>query len=105
MKARGDEMSQNKSGPTDGGNQQQGQNNKRQNNYSGAAAQRQAILSHLASHSLTTIYSRDHMGILHPGGRICELRKQGHKITTLWVWEPGASGKTHRVAKYILEQS
>ncbi|MDF1613660.1 helix-turn-helix domain-containing protein [Desulfurivibrio dismutans] len=97
-------MSQNQSAPTNGGNHGQGQNNKRQNNYSGAAAQRQAMLNHLASHSLTTIYSRDHLGVLHPGGRVCELRKMGYKILTHWVWEPGASGKMHRVAKYTLER-
>ena len=97
-------MSQKQSGPTDGGNQQQGQNNITQRKYSPAAAQRQAILDHLASASLTTIYSRDRLGIMHPGGRVAELRKLGYKIVTYWAWEPGASGKMHRVARYVLER-
>jgi hypothetical protein len=69
---------------------------------SSAAAQRQRILKWLASAPLTTLQARHYLDILHPAGRIMELRKRGHKIQMVWVDDISESGKFHRVAKYIL---
>lgn len=45
---------------------------------------------------------RKELDILHPAGRIKELREQGFDIHTLWQWEPTDSGKQHRVGLYCL---
>lgn len=66
---------------------------------SNAAAQRRRILEHLQHDTLTTLQARA-MGIMHPGMRVCELRKQGHRITTETVDEYCPGGVRHRVARY-----
>lgn len=66
-----------------------------------AAAQRRRILEHLQHCPLTTLQARS-MGIMHPGMRICELRKQGHEIRTEWATEYCPGGVRHRVARYRL---
>ena len=69
-----------------------------------AAAQRQRILEHLKCAPLTTLQARS-MGFMHPPGmRVCELRKQGHKIATEWTTEYCPGGVCHRVARYSLNQ-
>ncbi|MDD2465465.1 MAG: helix-turn-helix domain-containing protein [Desulfobulbus sp.] len=67
-----------------------------------ASAQRQRILEHLKHASLTTLEARS-LGIMHPGMRVCELRKLGHQITTEKVNEYCPGGVRHRVARYILK--
>jgi len=69
-----------------------------------AAAQRQRILEHLKLAPMTTLQARS-MGIMHPGMRVCELRKRGHQIITEWVFEYCPGGILHRVGRYSLEQS
>ncbi len=69
---------------------------------SSAAAQRQRILSWLVTAPLTTIQARSYLDILHPAGRVMELRKKGYKIQTVWVEDITEAGIFHRVAKYIL---
>lgn len=66
------------------------------------AVQRARILEHLQHDTLTTLQARS-MGIMHPGMRVCELRKQGHRITTDRVDEYCPGGVRHRVARYRLE--
>jgi len=69
-------------------------------------SQRAIILETLkAGHSLTTLFARNVLGICHPGMRICELRKMGHDIQTHWVNEIDTTGKSHRVARYLLQPS
>lgn len=67
-----------------------------------AAAQRQRILAWLLHCPITTLQARA-MGIMHPGMRICELRKQGQPIKTEIVSEYCAGGVLHRIARYSLE--
>ncbi len=71
-----------------------------------AASQRQRILDHLCSKgSLTTLSARGELDCCHPGMRICELRKAGYPIQTIWVHEAIAPGKPmHRIANYVLRQ-
>jgi hypothetical protein len=50
----------------------------------------------------TTHEARDKLNILHPAGRIMELRRQGHEIVTYWISQPDHLGRPHRVAQYVL---
>lgn len=50
---------------------------------------------------LSTIEARDKMGILHPCGRIKELRARGYQIETHWIKEADANGVLHRVGLYF----
>src|SRR5580704_14093664 len=74
--------------------------NQRYNNA--ASSQRTRILKHFeACPRLSTIQARNEYGILHPGGRVMELRKKGYKIQTHWISEPDSNGVNHRVGLYI----
>lgn len=64
-------------------------------------AQRGRILEWLRSESLTTLQAREHLDIMHPAGRVKELKAQGHDIKTEWAVEHTAKGK-HRVGRYVL---
>jgi hypothetical protein len=58
--------------------------------------QQQKILVHLRRHhSITTLEAREQLFIMHPSGRVKELKKQGHNIVTHRI------GK-NRIAKYVL---
>ncbi|WAW11331.1 helix-turn-helix domain-containing protein [Oxalobacter vibrioformis] len=51
---------------------------------------------------MTTHEAREQIAVIHPAGRVMELRRQGHDILTHWTKEPNAQGHMHRVAKYVL---
>ena len=68
-----------------------------------AATQRALLLVALQSHGvISTIEARAFLDILHPAGRIKELRGLGHNIVTLWADKPTEAGKLHRVGVYLL---
>ena len=68
-----------------------------------AEAQRARVLAHLRQHHrLTTIEARERLNVLHPAGRVFELRARGHRIETLWRTERDAAGNPHHVAEYVL---
>ena len=71
--------------------------------YSNALpVQRMKLLSKLVQvKKLTTMQLRHSLGIMHPAGRVRELRHQGHDITTHWVYEKDLNGVTHRMGQYI----
>lgn len=66
------------------------------------AKQRAAMLEALQSGPLTTVAAREELGVLHPGGRVLELRKRGYLIDTRSRTEFDAHGRPHRVAAYVL---
>lgn len=66
------------------------------------AAQRKRLLLALRAAPVSTITARKELDIMHPAGRIKELREQGFDIQTLWQWQPTDSGKQHRVGLYCL---
>lgn len=67
-----------------------------------ASTQRKRILSYLKkNHRISTIEAREKLGILHPCGRIKELRAQGYWIETHWTNELDSNGVVHRVGLYI----
>ena len=70
---------------------------------SSAEAQRKRIMEYLVRHGSTdTIEARRDLDVLHPAGRIQELRKAGVPIETIWTTVITEAGKAHRVAKYVL---
>jgi Helix-turn-helix domain len=51
--------------------------------------------------SLNTVEIRDHLGILHPAGRIKELREEGHLIRTVRVTLETENRAKHRIGLYL----
>lgn len=64
--------------------------------------QRLRMLEMLRKRPVSTIEARRDLDILHPAGRVLELRKDGHQISTITVNEQTECGKRHKVARYIL---
>lgn len=51
--------------------------------------------------SLTTQDIRHELDIMHPAGRVKELRGRGFEIPANWESYPTTSGKMHRMARYV----
>ncbi|HSW94317.1 MAG TPA: helix-turn-helix domain-containing protein [Gammaproteobacteria bacterium] len=67
-----------------------------------AASQRARILEHFViCPRLSTLEAREKYGILHPGGRVMELRKKGYHIDTHWISAPDSNGVLHRIGQYV----
>ena len=75
-----------------------------QGDYSSSTAHDCAILlRHLQEvGSFTTIQARNELGVMHPGGRVQNLRDAGYNIKLVWTKEPDPTGRLHRVGRYIL---
>ncbi len=70
------------------------------------AAQRSRIKAHFRNHSrLTTLQARSELDVMHPAGRIQELREEGFNIITHWRTDYTPEGKPHRVAEYVLMET
>lgn len=68
-----------------------------------AAAQCQRFLAALKRGPVDTITARTQLNILHPPGRIKELRQQGHLIDTRLIRRLDDQGRPHsRIALYSL---
>lgn len=66
------------------------------------ARQRAQVLALLKRHgALSTTQLRD-AGVMHPAGRIAELRSRGHLIDTVRHQIPASDGRTHVQALYVL---
>jgi len=67
-------------------------------------AQRARLLAALIQlGSVNTLYCRDRLNIMHPGGRVMELRRQGHEIITDLIAIRDRDGRRHiKVARYVL---
>jgi hypothetical protein len=65
-------------------------------------SQQQRILHFLQKVGpMTTLQARASLNVLHPGGRVLELRKKGHRIITHWCTDY-IENFPHRVARYVL---
>ena len=65
--------------------------------------QAEQILKYLLIHeTMTTVESREHLGIMHPGGRISELREAEWPIKTNRYKQTDAAGVVHDAAQYYL---
>jgi hypothetical protein len=60
------------------------------------------MLERLRERPVSTIEARRELDIMHPAGRVLELRKDGHQIRTISVNEHTECGKKHKVARYVL---
>ena len=59
-------------------------------------------LEEVGAKGMTTIQLREELDIMHPGGRIRELREIGHCIHTIRTTFENAQGHKHRCARYVL---
>lgn len=66
------------------------------------ARQCSAILAALKVGPLSSLAAREGLGILHPAGRVLELRKAGHRIETVRRTAFDAEGRKHACASYEL---
>lgn len=66
--------------------------------------QRRRLLAALEIGPVSTLEARERLNVMHPAGRVMELRELGYKIVTAWTWEPDAWGRPHRVGRYVLMQ-
>lgn len=67
------------------------------------AAQRKLILDYMREHNrLSTLQSREVLGVMAPAPRIFELRKQGFEIRTDWEWQVDCTGARHLQGVYTL---
>lgn len=67
------------------------------------AAQRGRLLRYLKEHgSITTLQARQLLAVMHPAGRIRELRHSGYAISTYWSVDVDSAGIKHRQGLYIL---
>lgn len=67
-------------------------------------AQALRLLEALKLHSISTFEARRYLDIMHPAGRVQELRDEGHKIDTLRLSEPSEVGRPHSIAVYVLRK-
>ena len=67
-----------------------------------AVNQRARLLQAITEYPVSTLEARQYLDILHPAGRIQELRDSAWKIDTVRVAEQTECGKPHNVARYVL---
>lgn len=66
-------------------------------------AQHARLLHELrARYGVTTSDAREDLAVMHPAGRVRELRAMGYDIQTHMVRVSDASGARHRQAMYVL---
>ncbi len=67
------------------------------------ANQRQILLKYLQQNQrITTLEARRKLDIMHPSGRIRELKAMGYNIITNLKNDTTFKGINHRVAEYVL---
>lgn len=68
-------------------------------------AQRRRAGNHLLEHgSATTIELREGCNVMHPAGRIKEMRRLGWSIATVREAAIDAQGREHYCARYVLQR-
>lgn len=66
-------------------------------------AQRARLLQALRTQNgVTTSEAREALAVMHPAGRVRELRAEGHPIATRMGWVEDGAGVRHRQATYVL---
>lgn len=85
---------------------QQASQKKTQRHSTSSEAQRARLLARLRTGALDTFTARRELHVMHPGGRIKELRAAGHPIRTERVTLTDEDGVTHSgVALYYLSST
>jgi len=74
--------------------------------YSGnsKADQGTRLLEALRLLPVSTFEARRFLDVMHPAGRVQELRDAGHAIDTLRITEPSEVGRPHCIAVYVFRQ-
>lgn len=75
--------------------------------FIGTATETQRALMREALETLptvSTVEARRDLDILHPAGRIMELRRSGVEIVTTWIDEVTSAGVRHRIGLYSLRR-
>ncbi|EJM53856.1 helix-turn-helix domain-containing protein [Pseudomonas sp. GM48] len=86
-------------------NQTSSPNNSPANDTS-TTAQRARLLAQLKLEPVDTFTARRELNIIHPGGRVAELRAAGHSIQTQRISLTDDQGRTHHgIALYFLSPS
>lgn len=67
-------------------------------------AQRDHVLAMLQTGRAFSTLDFRAMGIMHPAGRIRELREQGYNIVMTFTYRVDVTGLEHRTGVYILVQ-
>ena len=67
------------------------------------AGQRLRLLAALQTGPVSTIEAREALALLHPAGRVMELRRAGYPIGMVWRIEVDGCGQSHRVGVYHLK--
>lgn len=67
------------------------------------ATQATVILNALQQGPLTTQAIRVHLNIMHPAGRVKDLRRMGYTIATQKITQRDVAGNLHTQALYSLE--
>lgn len=62
------------------------------------------MLEALRQTAVSTFEARRYLDVMHPAGRVQELRDQGHQIDTLRLSEPSDVGRPHCIAVYVLRK-
>lgn len=66
-------------------------------------AQCARVLAYLKQYGeVATTECRDLLAVMHPAGRISELRQQGYDIRTIWRYIADSEGVIHRQGVYVL---
>lgn len=66
------------------------------------AQQGRRLLESLRRFPVSTLEARRYLDIMHPAGRVQELRDSEKEIDTLRIVEPSEAGRTHSIALYVL---
>lgn len=67
-------------------------------------SQRIRLLHALRLFPISTLEARKHLDIMHPAGRVMELREEGNDIAMYRSHEETDSGIRHNVGMYVLER-
>lgn len=69
------------------------------------AAQQMRLLDALQTRAgVTTSDAREQLAVMHPAGRVRELRAKGFDIETHMLWASDDAGVLHRQALYVLHR-
>lgn len=66
------------------------------------AEQGARLLEALRLFSVSTLEARRYLDIMHPAGRVQELRDADNEIETLRIAEQSEAGRAHSIAVYVL---
>jgi len=69
-----------------------------------SANQNMRLLEFMRHFSISTFDARKHLDVMHPAGRVQELRDAGNEIETLRLSEPSDVGRPHCIAVYVLRK-